>query len=87
VFCSSQLTNKSSRNEEEPDSKNKFVINFNLFPDTAHEFKCDGLYASYWASPPEFREKVLESYRKFSSGMFGLPVAPEIWAYMREPQP
>jgi hypothetical protein len=63
-----------------------FVLNFNLFPQTAHEFKCDGLHAAYWASPPEFREKVLESFRKISSGPFGQFVASEVWACMREQQ-
>jgi hypothetical protein len=67
-----------------PRADDKFVVNFNLFPGTAHEFKCDGLYAAYWASPPEFRAKVQESFKKISSGPFGQFVAAEVWACMKE---
>ena len=69
--------------KEEP-GKNKFVLNFNLFPQSAHEFKCDGLYNAYWASPLEFREKVYQSFKKISSGPFGQYVSREVWDCMKE---
>jgi hypothetical protein len=80
------LTNTSSKSEGERDSEHKFVLNFNLFPQTALEFKSHGLYDAYWASPPEFREKIIQSFQEISSGPFGQFVAPEVWACMREPQ-
>ncbi|KAH8589138.1 kinase-like domain-containing protein [Bisporella sp. PMI_857] len=77
---------KSRTTREERGTKGKFVLNFNLFPQTAYEFKRDGLYDAYLASPPEFREKVFESFRKISSGPFGQFVAAEVWACMKEQQ-
>ncbi|KAK0716303.1 kinase-like domain-containing protein [Lasiosphaeris hirsuta] len=70
--------------EAPPKANDKFVISFNLFPDSAHEFKCQGLFAAYWSSPPGFRANVLESFRRLSSGPFGQHVAPEIWACLTE---
>lgn len=64
--------------EQIPKVEAKFVLNFNLFPQTAHEFKRDELYAAYWNSPPEFRAKVLESCQEISRGVFGQQVAPEV---------
>ncbi|KAK3343403.1 kinase-like protein [Lasiosphaeria hispida] len=70
--------------EAPPKTNGKFVLNFNLFPQSAHEFKCQGLYALYWSSPPGFRAMVLESFRRLSSGPFGQYVAPEVWACLIE---
>lgn len=64
-----------------------FLLNFNLFPETAHQFKSEGLYAAYWNSPPSFRSKAYGSFRNLSSGIFRQGVAPEIWECMdKEPK-
>lgn len=76
--------NVRAESEETPEGNDKFVLDFNLFPQTAYEFKRQGLYTAYWSSPPSFRAEVLESFRKISSGPFGQYVAPEVWACLRE---
>ncbi|GAB1319630.1 hypothetical protein MFIFM68171_09840 [Madurella fahalii] len=70
-----------------PRGNEKFVLNFNLFPQSAHEFRCQGLYDAYWSSPPAFRAEVLKSFQRISSGPFGQYVAPEVWACLtKEPK-
>ena len=56
-----------------------FVLAHNLFPRDAHEFKCNGLYDAYWASPTGFRERVYASFVKLSEGPFGQAVDREVW--------
>jgi hypothetical protein len=63
----------------------RFVLNFNLFPQNEHVFKCDGLYRAYWQSPPQFRERVVESFRKLSSGVFAQYVDLGVWACLQNP--
>jgi hypothetical protein len=78
------LTNFNS-SEREAWQIEPFVLNFNLFPQTAHEFICDGLYAAYWQSPAPFRARVLDSFINLTQGPFGHYVAPEIWTCLKEP--
>ena len=62
-----------------------FKFNFNLFPQTAKEFRQEGLYDAYWASPPQFREKVYESFKAITRGPFGQYVAKEVWDCLEIP--
>ncbi|OQV07007.1 Protein kinase domain-containing protein [Cladophialophora immunda] len=75
--------------DDEPETSNpsaqRFILNFNLFPDNAHIFKCEGLYHAYWQSPPEFRARVYESFRKLNSGIFAQYVDPGVWDCLRNP--
>jgi hypothetical protein len=59
----------------------KFVLAHTLLPQTAHEFRCSGLYDAFWASPPAFRERVVDSFKRVAKGEGGLPMMVErgIW--------
>jgi len=59
----------------------KFVLAHTLLPETTHEFHCSGLYDAFWASPPDFRERVVDSFKRVVKGEAGLPMPVEtgIW--------
>ncbi|KAH0563020.1 hypothetical protein GP486_002416 [Trichoglossum hirsutum] len=66
----------------------KFVLGSNALPQSVHEFQCSGLHDAYWKSPPGFREKVLESFRRLAGGqdwMVAQPTDPGIWALLEAP--
>ncbi|KAF9459300.1 kinase-like domain-containing protein [Collybia nuda] len=79
-----QLLFGSNPYEHEHPTPTKFVLNFNLIPNSLHEFKREGLYRAYWQSPPGFREHVRKCFLNFSSG---LPqyVSPDIMRCLEEP--
>ena len=70
--------------EQEHPTPTPFVLNFNLIPDTLHQFKCEGLHQAYWQSPPAFRERVLGSFQRISSGKFPQFISPEIMRCLTE---
>ncbi|KAK6517421.1 hypothetical protein TWF281_004078 [Arthrobotrys megalospora] len=45
-----------------------FVRDFNLFPQSPHEFVCSGLHDVYWACPAHFRERVREAFKSLAEG-------------------
>lgn len=71
--------------EHEYPTPTKFVLNFNLIPDSLHQFKCEGLYRAYWQSLPAFRERVHRSFLNISSGMFAQYISPDIMRCLKEP--
>lgn len=69
----------------ESSAAERFVLNFKLFPENEHVFKCEGLYQAYWQSPPAFRERVFEAFRKLNSGIFAQFVDQGVWDCLRNP--
>ncbi|KAF3935409.1 Phytochrome [Dactylellina cionopaga] len=66
-----------------------FVLDFELFPQSAREFRYSGFYDAYWACPQQFRQKVRESFRELAKGrpgMLGQYVKPEIWELLDVPE-
>jgi serine/threonine protein kinase len=60
-----------------------FILDFELYPKSAHEFQCSGLYDSYRSCPHEFQARVYNCFRKLSAGPFGQYVEPGIWEMLK----